>query len=105
MEIVLHDHREHVVGRVRFRVCTACRTGRIHDVWINDERQGLGREALHSLLALHPGHQWSTTLQSRQGRAFFTAMARETSTDFPADGPLCSHLRGRFRQLVHGLTG
>lgn len=107
MEIVLHDRREHVVGRLRFRVCPACRTGRIHEVWINEEwqQQGLGREALHSLLDLHPGHRWSTTLQSRQGRAFFMAMARETSTDFPAGGPLCSHLRGRLGQLVHRLTG
>ncbi|WP_405954931.1 GNAT family N-acetyltransferase [Streptomyces phaeochromogenes] len=107
MEIVLRDGRERVVARLCFRVCPACRTGRIHDIWVDEarHRQGLGREALHPLLALHPGHRWSTTLQSRQGRAFFSAMARETSTGFPAAAPLCSHLRGRFGQFVHRVTG
>ncbi|MFE7763053.1 GNAT family N-acetyltransferase [Streptomyces sp. NPDC057438] len=106
MEIVLRDGRQRVVA-LRFRVCPACRTGRIHDVWVDEawQRQGLGREALQSLLTLHPGHRWSTTLKTRQGRAFFSAMTRETSTDFPAAAPLCPHLRGRFGQFVHRMTG
>ncbi|MBC9724395.1 GNAT family N-acetyltransferase [Streptomyces sp. TRM68367] len=106
-EIVLLDSRDEVVGRLRYRVCADCRTGRILDVWISDpwQREGLGREALHTLLSIHPGRRWSTTLQSAPGRAFFTAMAEETDTDFPAAGPLCPHLRGWARRLAHRAIG
>ncbi|MCX5006684.1 GNAT family N-acetyltransferase [Streptomyces sp. NBC_00638] len=103
LEIVLLAPGQHAVGRLRFQVCPDCRTGRILDIWVSEDwqRQGLGREAQRSLLALHPAHRWTTTTQSRQGRSFFTAMARETQTGFPAAGPLCPHLRGRFGRLTH----
>ncbi|WP_373283457.1 GNAT family N-acetyltransferase [Streptomyces prunicolor] len=94
--MVLLDRRDAVVGRLRFRACRECGTGWILDVWIHDEwqRRGLGRELVHSLLALFPGFRWSTTLQTRPGRPFFTAMAEETSAPFPRGGPLCAHLSG-----------
>ncbi|WP_159038119.1 GNAT family N-acetyltransferase [Streptomyces sp. WM6386] len=47
-EIVLLDHDDHLIGRLRFRACPACRTGRILDIWVCDawQHQGLGRELL-----------------------------------------------------------
>ncbi|WP_433446461.1 GNAT family N-acetyltransferase [Streptomyces sp. CA-142005] len=103
LEIVHFDTGRQTVARLRFRVCADCRTGRILDIWVSEDwqRQGLGRESLHSLLALHPDHRWSTTAQSRQGRLFFAAMTRETHTGFPASGPLCPHLHGWFGRLTH----
>ncbi|MGW0747630.1 GNAT family N-acetyltransferase [Streptomyces sp. NPDC002817] len=106
-EFVLLDQGGRLVGRLRFRVCQKCRTGRILDVWIQDsrQRQGLGRELIHSLLAQCPGYRWSTTLQTRDGRAFFSVMAQETTVALPHSGPLCRHLMGwlqRTRQhLLH----
>lgn len=97
-EMVLSDRRNAVIGRLRFRICLECRTGRILDVWILDawQRQGLGAELVRCLLTCRPGLQWSTTLQTRQGRAFFAAMAEETSVCFPHGKPLCVHLTGRI---------
>ncbi|WP_328687862.1 GNAT family N-acetyltransferase [Streptomyces phaeochromogenes] len=99
-EIVLHDQGDSVIGRLRFRACQKCRTGRILDIWICDtwQRQGLGRELLHCMIARRPGYRWSTTLQSRQGRGFFKVMTRETTVALPHDGPLCPHLMGWFRR-------
>ena len=99
-EFVLLDQGGRLVGRLRFRVCHECRTGRILDVWVHDsrQRQGLGRELVHSLLAQCPGYRWSTTLQTRDGRAFFTAMTQETGVALPHHGPLCRHLMGSFRR-------
>ncbi|QOV33978.1 N-acetyltransferase [Streptomyces ferrugineus] len=106
-EIVLLEPGRREVGRLRYRVCTACRTGRVLDIGIDEswQGQGLGREALHILLTLHPHHRWTTTTQSRQGRYFFRAMAREVSTGFPSGPPLCSHLRGPLRRHTHRLCG
>ncbi|MQY39832.1 hypothetical protein SRB17_78600 [Streptomyces sp. RB17] len=103
LEIVLFGPGRQTVARLRFLVCADCRTGRIVDIWVSEDwqRQGLGREILHSLLALHPDHRWSTTTQSRPGRSFFAAMTRETQTGFPASGPLCPHLRGWFGRLTN----
>ncbi|MDG9715455.1 GNAT family N-acetyltransferase [Streptomyces sp. DH24] len=99
-EIVLLDRGDRLVGRLRFRVCPSCRTGRILDIWIGDrwQRQGLGRELTHSLLARHPGHRWSTTPQTREGRAFFREMTEETGVPLPRGGPLCRHLMGALRR-------
>ncbi|WP_151483951.1 GNAT family N-acetyltransferase [Streptomyces albicerus] len=49
-EIVLLDRCDSVIGRLRFRACQKCRTGRILNIWIRDtwQRQGLGRELLQS---------------------------------------------------------
>ncbi|MGW0758393.1 GNAT family N-acetyltransferase [Streptomyces sp. NPDC002814] len=99
-EIVLLNNDGRVIGRLRFRACTRCRTGRILDIWVCDtwQRQGLGRELVDSLLALRPGSRWSTTLQSRDGRAFFLAMTQETSVALAHDNPLCCHLMGSLRR-------
>jgi GNAT superfamily N-acetyltransferase len=99
-EIVLRDHRRMIIGRLRFRACTACRTGRILDIWVHEthQRRGLGRELVHVLLARFRGFRWSTTPQSRQGRSFFPAMTRETAVPLPCLAPLCPHLRGPLRQ-------
>ncbi len=104
-EIVLLDPEEHVIGRLRFRACPTCRTGRILDVWVCDarQRQGLGRDLVHSVLARCPGFQWSTTAQTRDGRGFFETMARESAVPLPHGGPLCCHLMGGFRRTWHGL--
>ncbi|WP_307036100.1 GNAT family N-acetyltransferase [Streptomyces canus] len=103
--IVLLDPDNHLIGRLRFRACPACRTGRILDIWVCDawQRQGLGRELVHSLLARRPGYRWSTTLQTRDGRAFFLAMTQETTVALPRDGPLCCHLMGSIRRTWRGL--
>jgi N-acetylglutamate synthase-like GNAT family acetyltransferase len=49
-EIVVRDRCDSVIGRLRFRACQKCRTGRILNIWIRDtwQRQGLGRELLQS---------------------------------------------------------
>lgn len=106
-EIVLLDQGDRLVGRLRFRVCQGCRTGRILDIWIRDDwqRQGLGREFVQSILAQHPGYRWSTTLQTRDGRVFFTAMTRETTVAWPHSGPLCGHLMGWFGRTRQRLLG
>lgn len=100
IEFVSLNQGNRVIGQLRFRACKTCRAGRILDIWICDiwQGQGLGRELVHSLLARRPGYRWSTTLQSRAGRGFFTAMARETTVALPRGGPLCSHLTGWFRR-------
>ncbi|MFD8386222.1 SLC13 family permease [Streptomyces sp. NPDC059679] len=56
-EIVLLDRRNTVIGRLRFRVCRECRTGRILEIWVLDtwQRQGLGRDLVHSLLVRDVG--------------------------------------------------
>ncbi|MFJ4791078.1 GNAT family N-acetyltransferase [Streptomyces sp. NPDC088794] len=107
VEIVLLDPDDHLVGRLRFRACPACRTGRILDIWVCDawQHQGLGRELVHSLLAYHPGYRWNTTLQTRDGRAFFLAMVQETTIALPHGGPLCCHLTGSFRRTWRTLLG
>lgn len=99
-ELVLLDRCNRVIGRLRFRACQTCRTGRILDIWICDtwQRQGMGQELVCSLLAHRPGYRWSTTLQSSAGRGFFLAMTRETTVPLPQGGPLCSHLMGWFRR-------
>lgn len=99
-ELVLLDPCNRVIGRLRFRACRTCRTGRILDIWICDtwQRQGMGQELVCSLVAHRPGYRWSTTLQSRPGRAFFLAMTRETAVALPQGGPLCPHLMGWFRR-------
>jgi hypothetical protein len=51
-----------------------------------------------ALFAQCRGYRWSTTLQSRPGRAFFTAMTRETAVGLPHSSPLCPHLMGWFRR-------
>ncbi|WP_282700617.1 GNAT family N-acetyltransferase [Streptomyces sp. CC219B] len=101
-EIVLFDGADRVIGRLTFRVCRECRTGRILDIWIDEtwQREGLGRELVRGLLARHPGHAWTTTSQTRQGQAFFTAMSRETGLSLAPGGPLCPHLVGRLRRLL-----
>ncbi|WP_406132152.1 GNAT family N-acetyltransferase [Streptomyces sp. NBC_00989] len=97
------DGEQKVVGRLRFRVCSPCRTGQILDIWVSEarQRQGLGREALCCLLTRCPNYRWTTTTQSRPGRAFLLAMTQETTTDLPPGGPLCSHLRGWPSRLWH----
>lgn len=65
------------------------------DTW---QRQGPGRELIHSLLDHHPGYRWTTTLQTRGGRPFFTATAQETAVPLRHSGPLCCHLMGWFRR-------
>lgn len=99
-ELVLLDPCNRVIGRLRFRACQTCRTGRILDIWICDtwQRQGMGQELVCSLVAHRPGYRWSTTLQSGAGRAFFLAMTRETAVALPQGGPMCSHLMGWFRR-------
>lgn len=107
IEIVLFDHRKDEIGWLRFRACRACRTGRIMGIWISEDqrRQGLGSAAVHSLLALHPGWQWTTSAKSREGRAFFSTVEEDTATDFPTAGPLCPHLRGGVRRLLQRVIG
>ncbi|WP_338894628.1 GNAT family N-acetyltransferase [Streptomyces sp. TG1A-60] len=104
-ELVLLDPCGEVIGRLRFRACVTCRTGRILDLWVGDawQRQGLGRDLVRFLFAHRPGHRWSTTLQSRPGRAFFTAMTRETTVSLLPGGPLCPHLMGWFRRTLRRL--
>ncbi|MFE3850540.1 GNAT family N-acetyltransferase [Streptomyces griseorubiginosus] len=105
-EIVLSEG-DTVVGRLRFRLCPVCHTGRIQDIWVNDDwqRRGLGREAMHTLLTASPGYRWTTTRQTWQGNAFFAAIAQETQTPLSAQGPLCLHLRGWWSRLAHRLVG
>ena len=105
-EIVLTDDRGTVVGKLRFQSCPECRTGRIRDVWIMDtwQRQGLGRGCIEDLLTRFPDLRWTTTLQTRAGQAFFTAMTEETSVPFPAGGPLCVHLTGTMTYLWRRAT-
>ncbi|MFE7860146.1 GNAT family N-acetyltransferase [Streptomyces sp. NPDC057403] len=97
-EMVFVDRNGTTIGRLRFRVCCACHAGRVLDIWVHDEwqRHGLGRELVQSLLLRFPGLSWNTTLQTRQGQLFFTAMAEDTSVPFPRGGPLCPHVAGRF---------
>ncbi|MBD9701143.1 GNAT family N-acetyltransferase [Streptomyces caniscabiei] len=99
-EFILHGPCGRVIGRLRFRACRACRTGRILDLWVCEmwQRQGLGRGLVCSLFAHRRGYRWTTTLQSRPGRAFFAAMTRETALSLPHGGPLCPHLMGWFRR-------
>ncbi|MEV0176309.1 GNAT family N-acetyltransferase [Streptomyces sp. NPDC050803] len=101
-EIVLLDGADRVIGRLSFRACRECRTGRILDIWIDEswQREGLGRELLRGLFARRPGHAWTTTSQTRQGQAFFTAMSLETGLTLAPGGPLCPHLVGRFRRML-----
>ncbi|MGW2385565.1 GNAT family N-acetyltransferase [Streptomyces sp. NPDC001658] len=103
-EIVLLDPEDHLIGQLRFRACPECRTGQILDIRVCDawQRQGLGRELVHSLLAHRLGYRWSTTLQTRDGRAFFLAMTEETAVALPHGGPLCGHLMGRIRRTWRG---
>ncbi|MFF4021169.1 GNAT family N-acetyltransferase [Streptomyces sp. NPDC001843] len=105
-EMVFLDSQHTVVGRLRFRMCGACHTGLILDVWISDDwqRQGLGRELVQTLVAHHSGVRWSTTRQTPQGRPFFSAMAEETSVPFPQRGALCVHLAGRLTRAWRRLT-
>lgn len=105
-EMVLVDSRHAEIGRLRFRMCDACRTGLILDVWILDgwQRQGLGRELVHTLVAYHSGVRWSTTRQTLHGRPFFSAMTEETLVPFPRCGALCAHLEGRFTRAWRRLT-
>ncbi|MCX4854934.1 GNAT family N-acetyltransferase [Streptomyces canus] len=105
-EIVLLDPGERVIGRLRFRTCQICRTGQIAHIWVCDvwQRQGLGRELLHSLLACRPGYRWTTTTQTSNGRAFFFAMAEETTMAWPQGAPLCRHLLGPLRQIWKDLS-
>lgn len=99
-EFILRGPCGRVIGRLRFRACRACRTGRILDLWVCDtwQRQGLGRGLVCSLFAHCRGYRWNTTLQSRPGRAFFAAMTRETTLSLSHGGPLCPHLMGWFRR-------
>ena len=99
-ELVLLGSCGRVIGRLRFRTCRTCRTGRILDIWICDawQRQGMGRELVCSLLAQRRGYRWNTTLQSHPGRAFFTALMRETTVSLHHGSPLCPHLMGWFRR-------
>lgn len=99
-EVALLDRGDRPIGRLRFRVCASCRTGRVLDIWTDDgwQHQGLGRQLAHSLLACHPDHRWSTTPQTREGRAFFEKMAEETGVPLPRGGPLCLHLMGPLRR-------
>ncbi|WP_399185507.1 GNAT family N-acetyltransferase [Streptomyces sp. TLI_185] len=103
---MLLDARKAVIGRLRFRTCNDCRTGRILSVWVHDtwQRQGLGRELVNALLARRPGFRWSTTGQTPLGRSFFSAMAEETSVSFPQSGALCTHLAGRFTRAWRRLV-
>jgi hypothetical protein len=97
-EILLLDGRNTIIGRLRYRTCRRCRTGRILDVWVLDawQRQGLGSDLVRVLLTRCPGVRWTTTVQTRTGRLFFTAMTEETSVSFPQREPPCAHLAGRF---------
>ncbi|MEU9207759.1 GNAT family N-acetyltransferase [Streptomyces sp. NPDC048415] len=109
-EIVLlderNDGRRTVIGRLRFRECPKCRTGRILDIWVDEawRRQGLGHELIDTLLDRHPGHRWSTTLKTRRGRVFFAVMARETAVAFPHCGPLCAHVAGWLARAWRRVT-
>ncbi|MEU1131783.1 hypothetical protein ABZ383_18255 [Streptomyces sp. NPDC005900] len=100
MRITLSEASGATIGQLRFRVCHRCRTGRVQNIWITEahQREGRGREALHTLLAALPGYRWNTTMQSRAGRGFFRAMGGETGVPFPSGGPLCPHLEGRLRR-------
>ncbi|MEU1573431.1 GNAT family N-acetyltransferase [Streptomyces collinus] len=100
VEFVLTGSCGRVIGRLRFRTCQKCRTGRILDLWICEawQRQGLGRELVCLLMAHCRGYRWNTTLQSHPGRAFFTAMTQETSVSLRHGSPLCPHLMGRLRR-------
>lgn len=104
-EIVLLDRDDHLIGRLCFRACQTCRTGRILDIWVCESwrHQGLGRELVHSLLAHRPNYWWNTTLQTLDGRAFLLAMAQESSVALPHGGPLCCHLMGSIRRTWQGL--
>ncbi|MGW3413124.1 GNAT family N-acetyltransferase [Streptomyces sp. NPDC000888] len=104
-EIVLVDRDDHLIGRLRFRACQTCRAGRILDIWVCDSwrHQGLGRELVRSLLTHRPGYRWTTTLQTRDGRAFFLAMAQESTVILPHGSPLCCHLMGSIRRTRQGL--
>lgn len=105
--IALHLERGPLIGQVDFRLCHACRTGRIQQIWITEtwQRQGLGRQALHTALAQAPGYRWNTTTQSRQGRAFFRAMSEETGVELCSRTPPCAHLMGRYRRLWRLVRG
>jgi GNAT superfamily N-acetyltransferase len=104
-EIVLFDRDDRLIGRLRFRACPSCRTGRILDIWVGDGRrhQGLGRRLIRTLLARHPGYRWSTTLQTPEGRGFFQQITEETGVALPHGGPLCRHLMGALRRAWRSL--
>ncbi|MFD9903663.1 GNAT family N-acetyltransferase [Streptomyces sp. NPDC059063] len=102
-EVTAHDTDDDCrIGQLRFRVCHPCRTGRILHIWISEDqqRQGLGSHVLRYALAWGPGYRWTTTLQSRPGRGFFTAMTGRTGVALPHRGPGCPHLRGPLRRAI-----
>ncbi|MGA4843756.1 GNAT family N-acetyltransferase [Streptomyces sp. G45] len=96
-----------LIGHLRFRVCHRCRTGRILQIWVSEDhqRRGLGGHVLRYALEWGPGYRWSTTLQSRQGRAFFRAVAGRTGVALRSGRPACPHLRGPLSRAVTRLTG
>lgn len=96
------DADGHSVGRLDFQVCRPCGRGHITNIAVERQGEGIGREVVHLALASYPDayeYGWSTSRQSRQGRAFFLAMAEETGVAFLPRAGRCTHM-GRTRSRV-----
>ncbi|MFD3373744.1 MULTISPECIES: N-acetyltransferase [unclassified Streptomyces] len=82
------------IGLLDYQVCHPCRLGYIDCITVAGgwQGQGLAREAVHTALASCPGYIWSTSRQSSQGRAFFSALREESDIAFPAIAERCPHM-------------
>ncbi|WP_344360610.1 hypothetical protein [Streptomyces gobitricini] len=76
LQDLLLVHVRKVVGRVTFRVCSACATGTITAVEVDDSlvNTGLPTRAVAHLRSRYPDLAWSTTLERRLTRDLFRRM-------------------------------
>ncbi|GGY90090.1 hypothetical protein [Streptomyces avidinii] len=75
-ECLLLVHVRKVVGQVHYQICTACGTGVITGVDIDEYflSSGLGNRALAHLRSRHPGISWRSTLNLRTTRDLLRRM-------------------------------
>ncbi|MEU7576652.1 GNAT family N-acetyltransferase [Streptomyces sp. NPDC041068] len=92
--LTMLDPCDRPVGCLEYQVCHLCRRGYIGNIAVAThwQGQGLGRHAVHTVLAPCTGYTWSTSRQSSEGRLFFAAMVEETEIDFPPSGDRCPHM-------------
>ncbi|NBE53272.1 GNAT family N-acetyltransferase [Streptomyces boluensis] len=95
--LVFLDADDRTVGQLDHQVCGVCSAAFVRNIAVASHWQGrgVGREALTLLLDLAPGHRWSTSRQSTEGRGFFAALAEETGVDFVERGGRCPHMSTR----------
>ncbi|MFE1850604.1 hypothetical protein ACFYYI_34590 [Streptomyces sp. NPDC002387] len=87
-------------ARLVWKVCHDCQRGVISKISLTPDVQRKGLGTLLIERALMDGHdyRWTTSSQSPDGQAFFTAMATRTGAEFTARARTCSHIR----DLRHG---